>query len=86
MDKTKELKDLILRKEKESKVVFMTAEGLMEADLEEFIKQPTMGLLYDLNRDRGTVLTFIEDPAWINNFAVMLVITRLKKYYDKNQF
>ena len=80
-----DLKDLILKKEKEGKVVFMTHEGPMEADLEKFIKQPTEGLLYDLNRDRTTVLTFIEDPKWINDFAVGLVITKLKKYYDSNK-
>lgn len=79
----KNLKDLILKKEKEGKIVFMTHEGPMETDLEKFIKQPTEGLLYDLNRDRATVLSFIEDPKWINDFAVGLVITKLKECYDK---
>lgn len=85
MDNPKKLKDLILQKEKEGKVVFMTHEGPMEADLEEFISQPTEGLLYDLNRDRGTVLAFVDDPKWINDFAVNLVITKLKERHDKNQ-
>ena len=57
----------------------------MIADLEEIIKQPTEGLLYDLNRDRATVLTLMDDPKWVNDFAVGLVITKLKKYYDKSQ-
>lgn len=78
-------RDLILQKEKEGKVVFMTIEGPMSTDLEEFIKQPTEGLLYDLNRDRVTVLSFIDDPKWVNDFAVGLVIAKLKEYYDKNQ-
>ena len=78
-------KDLVLQKEKEGKVVFMTWDGPREADLEEFIRQPTEGLLYDLNRDRVTVLTFIDqEPAkWVNDYAVGLVIAKLKEYYDK---
>lgn len=82
---TKEkFRDLLLKKAKEGKVIFMTIEGPMEANLEEFIKQPTEGILYDLNRDRATVLTFLDDPKWINDFAVGLVIGKLKEYYDKN--
>ena len=60
-DKEKSIKDLVLEKEKEGKVVLATWEGLKEADLEAIIKQPTEGLLYDLNRDKATVLTFISD-------------------------
>lgn len=78
-------KELVLQKEKEGKVVFMTIEGPMEANLEDFIKQSAEGILYDLNRDRVTVLTFIEDIKWVNDFAVNLVITRLKELCDKKQ-
>ena len=80
-----ELKELILQKAEEGKVVISTIEGLMIADLEEIIKQPTEGLLYDLNRDRPTILTLIDDPKWVNDLAVNLVITKLKEYYDKSQ-
>lgn len=80
----KEIRELVLQKEKEGKVVFVaTFDKLMEADLEQFIKQPTEGLLYDLNRDRATVLTFIDKPKWINDYAVGLVIKKLKEYYDQ---
>jgi len=77
--------ELVQKKETEGKVVFMTIDGPMEADLEEFIQQPTEGLLYDLNRDRVTVLTFMkqDNPKWANDYAVGLVIGKLKKYYDK---
>jgi hypothetical protein len=57
----------------------MTHEGLMEAKLDEVIKQPTEGLLYDLNRDRITILTYINDPKWVNDFACMKVIEKLKE-------
>lgn len=83
MSTKQELKDLILQKAEEDKVVFRAMDSLMEADIEEFIKQPTEGLLYDLNRDRATVMSWIDDPKWINDFAVCLVIEKLKEYYDK---
>jgi len=78
------IKALVLRKAKEGKVCIMTIDGLMEADLDGFISQPTEGILYDLNRDRVTVLSFIEgNPKWINDFAVGLVIGRLKEMVDE---
>ena len=86
-DKEKSIKDLVLEKEKEGKVVLATWEGLKEADLEAIIKQPTEGLLYDLNRGKATVLTFISDEnkveKWINDYACGLVIKRLKEKLDK---
>jgi len=78
MPKKPSLKELILKKAKEGKVVFMGIEGPMEADLDKFIDQPIEGLLYDLNRLPEVVLTFIDDPKWINDYAVHLVIVRLK--------
>ena len=78
-------KDLVLQKEKEGKVVFLTWDGPMETNLEDFIKQPTEGLLYDLNRDRLTVLSLIEDKKWVNDYAVGLVIAKLKEHYDKQK-
>lgn len=78
-EEAEKIKELVLAKRKEGKIVFATFEGLMSADLEEFIKQPAEGILYDLNRDGATVLTFIDDPKWVNDFAVGLVITKLKE-------
>ena len=76
--KYKDLRDYILEKEKEGKIVVNTAFGLGEISLDEIVKQHTEGLLYDLNRDRGTILTFIEDEKWVNDFACMKVIEKLK--------
>lgn len=82
----KSLKERVLEAEAKNKVVFMTIDGPMSADLDKFISQPTEGLLYDMNRDRVTCLTWLDDPKvgafWINNFCAMKVITKLKKYYD----
>jgi len=73
-----EIRNFVLDKRKEGKIVFMTFEGLVSVELDEFIKQPVDGLLYDLNRLEEVSLTFIDDPKWINDFAVALVIRELK--------
>lgn len=86
MSEKEKFRDLVLRKEKEGKVILMGFEGPMEANLEDIIKQPTEGLLYDLNRDRVTVLTFIEDIKWVNDFAVGLVIAKLKEKIITRRF
>lgn len=71
-------KDLILEEEKKGNIVINTAEGLMKVNLNELIKQPVDGLLYDLNRDECTVLTFIDNPKWVNDYACAKVIRALK--------
>ena len=70
-----ETQKLILEKRKEGKVCFMTFEGLYTADVEEFIKQPADGILYDLNRDFPTTLTIMPEKRWINDLAVAVTIT-----------
>lgn len=72
------VKEYILEKEKEKKIVILTHEGFVQANIEEIIKLPTMELLYDLNRDRATILTFIDDLKWVNDYACMLIIEKLK--------
>ena len=72
------LRDLVFQKEKEGRVVLMTIDGLHEANIDDIVKQPADGILYDLNRDHVTVLTYIDDPKWINDYAVGVVIKKLK--------
>ena len=81
--KNTKVRDLIFANEKDGRVVFNTIEGLMVAKLDEIILQPTEGLLYDLNRDRVTVSSFLDDPKWINDYACALVIGALKDKIDK---
>lgn len=79
----KKVKDMVLEKEKEGLVVLCGYDGtLREIKVEDLLKQPVEGILYDLNRDKATVLTFIEDPKWINDFAVGMVIRKLKEMID----
>lgn len=74
-----ELKNFIREKEKEGKVVFMTCEGPMIADLDEFIQQSAQGILYDLNRDKATTMTLASEDnlRWVNDYAVAVVIEKL---------
>ena len=78
----KTLQEAILEEEKKGNVVFSTFEGYAVSNLDKFIAQPVDGLLYDLNRSPEVVLTFIDDPKWVNDYAVYLVIKRLKEKLD----
>jgi hypothetical protein len=80
---TTKLQEYIRESERHGKIVVLTVDGLREVNLDEILQQPTEGLLYDLNRDKATVMQFIDDDKWINDYAVALVISRLKEYYDK---
>ena len=75
-------KELILSEAKKGRIVISTIEGLMTANLADFIKNPIDSILYDLNRDGATIMCHMDNPKWINDYAVMQVITELKKYYD----
>ena len=81
----KDLKEKILEEYKNGKVVVCTPFGLQVYKIEEIVNQPTQGLLYDLNRDEGTILTFIDNPKWINDYACAKVIEYLKNELDKKQ-
>ena len=85
MSEAKEkFRDLVLQEANKGNVVFKTFEGdMVVANLDEFVKQPIEGLLYDLNRDKATILTFINDPKWVNDFAVSLVIGKLKDLLEE---
>ena len=76
----KTTKELVLDGRDEGKVVFLQYDGdaVMSAPVNEFIAQPADGILYDLNRLEEIALTYIEDPKWVNDFAVALTIRALK--------
>ena len=85
---TENIRDYVLEEANKGNVVVNTECGLVTYKLSEIVKQPTEGLLYDLNRDSMTVLTFINDPKWVNDFACSLVIRYLKgiiSEYENNK-
>jgi hypothetical protein len=79
---SEDIKKLVLDKRKDGKIVVMGIEGPMSMNIKEFIKQPVDGILYDLNRLEETALTFIDDPKWVNDFAVALTIRELYRIIE----
>lgn len=70
-------RDIVLKEYKKGNIVYMTVDGPAVVNLDEFLKQPVDGILYDLNRSEAVVLTFIEDEKWVNDYAVAKVIRKL---------
>ena len=70
----KALKEIILDAYKKGNLVINTHERIMTAPLKEVVKQPIDGLLYDLNRNESVILTFINDPKWVNDYALVQVL------------
>ena len=75
-----ELKNLVLNEWREGNIVYRTIEGLHKQKIDDFVKQPIEGQLYDINRDLATCLAFIDDPFGVNNFASHVL---LRYYYDR---
>lgn len=78
-----DFKNMVLDEENKGNVCVFTIEGLMKMPVKDIVNQPAEGILYDLNRDRVTVLTFIEDKKWVNDYACGLVIVELKRQLDE---
>lgn len=76
------MRDIILSEWEKGNVVFATADGLRECRFEDFIKQPLEGMLYDINRDAATVATFLDNPKWVNDYALTKL---LRYYYEENK-
>ena len=83
VDKHESFRDMVLKEYEKGNVVVMTYDGPMGMPLKDIIEQPVEGLLYDLNRDEATILTFVEDRKWVNDFAVAKVIRLLKDKLEK---
>lgn len=71
------LVDKLLDERKKGNIVLRTPFGDAIVNLDEFIKQPADGMLYDLHRLEEVSLTLITDPKWINDYAVAVVIRKL---------
>lgn len=77
MSEDTSIRDFVLEEEKKGNLIISTFEGLSRVKLSEVVLQPIEGLLYDLNRDPVTILTFIKDPKWVSDYACMQVISYL---------
>lgn len=74
---------LVIKEHDNGNIVFADFEGLKKSNLKEFIKQPTEGILYDLNRNAAVVLTFIDDTKWVNDYAMGNVVEELKRQLEE---
>ena len=50
--------------------------------LDDFVRQPADGILWDLNRDEACALSNAPDIRWVNDFAVALTIRKLVEQRD----
>lgn len=73
-----DLKKDILAEYEKGNIVVASMEGLQVCKLDDFIKQPVDGMLYDLNRLESVVLTFLPDPKWVNDYAVSKVLRAMQ--------
>ena len=84
LDKFERIKEIVLEQYKKGNVALL--DPFMQINvipLKEFVEQPADGILYDLNRCESVVLTFINDPKWINDYAVATVIRELKRQIEE---
>ena len=54
-----EISEFILKEFNNGNIIFHGICGLQGGNLKEFIKQPTNGILYDLNRDEAIILSHL---------------------------
>mgnify|MGYP001401593732 FL=1 len=81
-DQAKDLRDKILAERDNGNLVYAHIEGYSVVSVEDFVKQPVDGMLYDLNRGEEVSLSFITEQKWVNDFAVALVIRKLVEQRD----
>jgi len=73
-----DIKKGILEESEKGNIIVSTIDGLQIMPIDKFIQQPAVSMLYDLNRNVATILTFLPDPKWINDYASAMVIIELK--------
>lgn len=82
MTEQKRWSEIVLEeRDKGNAVCILLPDTVGTQPVKEMVKQPTDGLLWDLNRDEATALAFMDKEGmlhWVNNFAVALVIRELK--------
>lgn len=76
------IRDKVLSEWDKGNLVYADIEGLKSIKFEDFIKQPLEGMLYDINRCLPVILTYIDNPKWVNDFALVKL---LEYYYNKSK-
>lgn len=71
------IRDKVLSEWDKGNLVYADFDGLKSIKFEDFIKQSLEGMLYDINRCLPVIMTYIDEPKWVNDFA----LTKLLEYY-----
>lgn len=82
-ESAKKLKDLIVKEYKEGYVIVADFNGLSKIKMSDLLEQPLDGILYDINRNEATIMTFLPDLKWINDYASMAIIKELYERANK---
>lgn len=83
MSKDDELREMVLAARSEGKVVmWVLPDQLMTAPLDQFVRQPADGILWDLNRGEECALANTDSIRWVNDFAVAMTIRKLVEQRD----
>ena len=88
METKNELLEKILSLQTESKIAFMTIDGLQGGPIEDFVNQPIEGQLYDLNRDRATLYAMANEnknKRWINDLALVYLYEYTNEIIEKQR-
>jgi hypothetical protein len=74
--------EISAERDKGNVIFYGLPDMLVTAPLEEIVRQPADGILYDLNRSEEVCLSFIDQPTWVNSFASGQVIRKLVEQRD----
>ena len=88
METNNEILDKVLALQADNKVAFMTIDGLKYSLIDEFVKQPLEGQLYDVNRDRATLYSMANEnknKRWINDLALVYMYEYANKTIEEQR-
>lgn len=71
-----QVRSIMQKCNEEGKIMFFNDEGICTQSYESFVSQPAEGVLYDLNRDIASSLTFFSERT-INDIGAAMVIKKL---------
>ena len=83
-EQLKSIADTVRAEYSKGNIVFWDCDNnLFTANLQDFMKQPVDWMLYDLNRSEEVILTFINDPKWVNDYAMCKIVRELYKRIEE---
>ena len=88
METNNEILDKVLALQEDNKVAFMTIDGLQYSPIDEFVKRPLEGQLYDVNRDRAALYSMANEnknKRWINDLALVYMYEYANKTIEEQR-